>query len=119
VPTERQQAKTQAAQQQAAETYRAEVEKWRSSAQAYRSAGHDFFVLKLNLGGVQSGFFETGGEYGGVDPTGILQAVERAGWHLEDSGYVYMTTRNQSHLLTDSTSVQGYIVGIYTFRRRD
>lgn len=89
---------------------------WSGRASEYRELGHSFFVAQIPLGGSQAGFFQ-GSVAGGVDPAGILKAIEDQGWVLFDTGYVYMTTRNQSHILTDSTSVQGVIVGIYTFRR--
>lgn len=108
----RQETKAQAADAR----YRATMEDWRTRAVSYREAGHGFFVMQLALGGSQAGFVQ-GSLVGGVDPAGILKIVEDAGWSLVDCGYVYMTMREQSHLLTDSATIQGTIVGIYTFRR--
>lgn len=110
------QEKQEAAAARNREDYLTATRWWGARATEYREGGHDFFIMSLTLQGSQADILQ-GGRYAGVDPAGFLQAVERAGWTLFDCGYVYMTTRNQSHILTDSTSVEGAIIATYTFRR--
>jgi hypothetical protein len=52
-----------------------------------------------------------------ADVPGALQTIEEVGWTLLDMSCVFVPTKHQSHMLTDSANVAGTIVGMFTFRR--
>jgi hypothetical protein len=87
-----------------------------AAARAAWDVGRLFYVLTLNLGGTVAGLLFKW-ETKGSDAALALEAVERVGWRLESSGYLYQPLRERSHLLTDSAEMTGDVIGIYTFRR--
>ena len=86
------------------------------TAQEAWASGRAFYVVRMNLGGSEAGFMSRSA-VGGDDVAGALQVIEGTGWRLDDVGYVYQPLKERSHALTDSASMTGNIVGVYTFRR--
>jgi hypothetical protein len=125
--TERREAAARSLWQQGKSTGNAELddaarrkiwEDWAANAKQHADVGRTIFIAKINLGHTSAGYL--GGnprESGVADPAWIVQAIESAGWLLSETGYVYQTIRERSHMLTDSAQIEGNIIGIYTFRR--
>jgi hypothetical protein len=89
------------------------------SATRARDTGRTFHVFRLEVqrmevGGYNSDSFQTPI----ADVPGALQAIEEIGWTLIDSSYLFVPTKQQSHMLTDSANIGGSILGIFTFRRQ-
>ena len=84
-----------------------------------RASGRTFYVLRLDVQRQAAGELasEAGRQSQPSDVSGTLQMIEETGWTLFDTGYVFVPTRHQSHVLTDSANVAGSIVGVFTFRR--
>jgi hypothetical protein len=90
---------------------------WASQARAHLDAKRTVYIAWINLGHTSAGYLSGPARQHGVsDPAWIIQAIESAGWALADTGYVYQTIRERSHMLTDSAQIEGNILGIYTFR---
>jgi hypothetical protein len=91
---------------------------WATNAKAHADASRSYYVAQVGLTHTGAGYTSSpGSATTTADPAWIIQAIESAGWTLFDVGYVYQTVRERSHVLTDSSQIEGNIVGVYTFRR--
>jgi len=98
-------------------------------AKAAYEAGDTFFQLRVNVSEVEGRSSNYGYLGGGTvstqttrhDAADMLGQVEEAGWHLEHAGYVFVETGEvaQSKFMTAGsvTRTNGYVEGIYLFRR--
>jgi hypothetical protein len=103
-----------------AEEFRALRDAWSVSARAHLEAGRTFFIAKLNLSHTDASYLHgPPHQTTGVDAAGLLQAIVEVGWTRVDTGYVFQSIRERSHIVTDSAQVEGNIIGIFTFRRAD
>ncbi|MGZ4131790.1 MAG: hypothetical protein ACXVWF_01985 [Actinomycetota bacterium] len=98
------------------EKRRAFIKQITQDAKAHWDSGRTFYVVKLDLGGSTEGWRSVTGS-GGDDVAGALQMIEKIGWRLDSSGYVFQPLRERSHTLTDPAGIAGRILGVYTFRR--
>jgi hypothetical protein len=82
-----------------------------------RVAGRKIFIIRLEVQRNLAGWTNSESRaQEGTDVSGAVQTIEDAGWTLFDTGYVFVPTREQSHVLTQSANIAGSIVGIFTFR---
>ena len=88
------------------------------AVKAYET-GRSFYVFRMEVQRQMAGWTNSDSRQSDVaDVPGALQTFEEAGWTLFDTGYVFVPSREQSHMLTASANVAGSIVGIFTFRRK-
>ena len=102
-----------------AEEYR---RKWmgnvRAGAVKARQRGRTFHLFRMEVLSTSVGALNSSSHQSTLtDVPGALQTIEEAGWTLLDMSYVFVPTKHQSHMLTDSANVAGTIVGMFTFRR--
>jgi hypothetical protein len=98
-------------------------------ARAAYEAGDTFFQLRVDVSRVEgySSDWNLGGRQRTQttrnDAADLLGQVEAEGWHLEHTGYVFVETgevsrsKMMSHGSVSRTN--GYVEGIYLFRRKD
>lgn len=93
------------------------LEKVEATAKSARESGRLFYTAQVNLGGMERRPFGPYEATGGEDASGVLEVIERAGWHLEHAGYVYQPLKQKATAFTGQALMTGQILGVYTFRR--
>jgi hypothetical protein len=94
-------------------------------AEAAYQAGQMFFQLTINIAEIEGRASDWGASqstqtkrFNAVDTLG---QIEELGWHLEHVGYVFVGTGEvaRSKVMSSGsvTRTQGYVEGIYLFRR--
>lgn len=95
-------------------------------AEAAHEAGRAFFQLTTNISEIQGRAsdwnYSQSTQTRRFSSTDVLGQIEELGWKLEHVGYVFVETgTNERSKVMSSGSVsrtQGYVEGIYLFRRR-
>jgi hypothetical protein len=130
---ERQHREAEEAREQAARAERAKAEEEQrqrdallatpvGAATAAKEAGQEFFEVQLEVGAHigTAGFGSAAGHRTASSSAAILGDIEKVGWRLEQAGYFYMITGEQSSdrifLTGQATAVSGVTVGVYLFR---
>jgi len=119
---EKQQERRAQAEQQARAKYLASPV---GKAEAAYKAGQMFFQLTTNISQIEGRSSDW--NYGQstqtkrLNATDTLGQIEEMGWHLEHVGYVFVETGEVARAKALSsgsvTRTQGYVEGIYLFRR--
>jgi hypothetical protein len=94
-----------------------------------KEQGQGFFEIQLKVGSSQRDSTIFGGNNTAYSQTktqthaGTLAAIEAAGWHLENVGYVFIVTSESSRdkfmASGQQVAVSGETIGIYLFRNVD
>ena len=104
------------------------VKSFAALAREAREAGLSLFQVVLPVSATRTAWFgrqpmsfaSTGTRTTTTQPGGLLDAIEREGWRLEQAGYVFQPTGSQSRdrfLATGQIeTIVGDLVGIYVFR---
>ena len=95
-------------------------------AEAAYKAGQMFFQLTTNIsqvdGQASDWNYSQSTQTRRFNATDTLGQIEEMGWHLEHVGYVFVETGEVARAKAMSsgsvTRTQGYVEGIYLFRRR-
>ena len=95
-------------------------------AEAAYQAGQMFFQLTTNISQVQGKSsdwnYSQSTRTSRSNATDTLGQIEEIGWHLEHVGYVFVETgeiaRSKAMSSGSVTRTDGYVEGIYLFRRR-
>lgn len=95
-------------------------------AEAAYKAGQTFFQLTTNISEIEGQSSDWGYSQSTrtkrLNATDTLGQIEEMGWHLEHVGYVFVETgeiaRAKAMSAGSVTRTQGYVEGIYLFRRR-
>ncbi|MGH3158057.1 MAG: hypothetical protein ACRDNF_15980 [Streptosporangiaceae bacterium] len=96
-------------------------------AEAAYNAGQMFFQLTTNISQVDGRSsdwnYSQSTQTKRFNATDTLGQIEEMGWHLEHVGYVFVETGEVARAKALSsgsvTRTQGYVEGIYLFRRRN
>lgn len=95
-------------------------------AETAYQAGQAFFQLTVNISEVQGRAsdwnYSQSTQTRRFNSSDLLGQIEEMGWHLEHVGYVFVETgeiaRAKAMSSGSVTRTQGYVEGIYLFRRR-
>lgn len=95
-------------------------------AEAAYQAGQAFFQLTTNISEIEGRSSDWGYSQSTrtrrLSATDTLGQIEEMGWHLEHVGYVFVETgeiaRTKAMSAGSVSRTQGYVEGIYLFRRR-
>jgi hypothetical protein len=95
-------------------------------AEAAYQGGQTFFQLIMNISQIEGKSSDWNYSQSTLtrrfNATDTLGQIEEMGWHLEHVGYVFVETgevaRSKALSSGSVTRTQGYVEGIYLFRRR-
>ena len=119
---EEQRAKAAKAEQEARAKYLASPV---GKAETAYQAGQMFFQLTINISEIEGRSSDWGysqsTQIRRLNAVDTLGQIEELGWHLEHAGYVFVETgevaRGKALSSGSVTRTQGYVEGIYLFRR--